>query len=185
MSVGALFEFVHRPFLTAGDIGMPAGMWAAQGVVEGDLSLGTRTLTHAFQVIPTSSNSNFYSLDQIYMSDVSLNDEAVIETTGLDVLFPKEGPTLSARFWRVALNSVVGTGPLLSVTSLGGSIVPKIFLGQPSRDPSLSALLIASIANNGADEDGFVCFLQGYFWSPGAMNTPGGLKRPIDGLYSG
>jgi len=186
MSVGDSFAFATRPFDQLGDLGMPAGYWAVYGEVVSDETGGTRTLTHLFQVLPGISNSNFYSIEQVDAHDLAGEGEFVIETTGMDAIFPEfQGAASNAHFWRINLTDVSLTGPQIFAMNLTNSVdVRGLFLGQPSRNPSLSALLIATIDNPAGNNFNFNCKIQGYFWAPGAMNTPGGLKRPPNGLFS-
>lgn len=180
MSVGALFEFYHRPYASGGDIGFPAGIWVADGQVTGDGLGGTRSIVHAFQVLPGISNSNIYSLEQVDANDVGLKTEWTLVVGGMDQHAP--GASLITprnTFYRFTLNDVSNTGPVLSCTSPN---VQSVFLGQPSRNASFSALLTATIEDAVA-EDTFSVKLQGYFWTPGAMNTTGGLKRPPFSIY--
>jgi len=184
VSVGAAFEFVTRPFATRGDIGYPAGMWAVLGSVTQDESGGTRTLTHLFQVLPDISNSNFYNIEQIDAYDSSGQGRWALETTGMDALFlGQQDAAANSRFWRLGLIDISAAGPQVFASELVDAAWRPLFLGQPSRNPSLSALLIATLDNEALNPGTFYCRIQGYFWAPGAMNTVGGLKRPEWSLY--
>jgi len=184
VSVGAAFDFVTRPFQFAGELGFPAGIWAVAGEVAQDESGGSRTLTHLFQVLPGISNSNFYNIEQIDAYDSSGNPVWALETTGMDAVFPTQNAAFNSRFWRHALIDISATGPqVVAEAWVDSASRAPLFLGQPSRNPSLSALLIATIDNEALNPGTFYCRIQGYYWGPGAMNTPGGLKRPNESLW--
>lgn len=184
MSVGATFEYQLLPFAAENVPGNPGGLWAINGEVEGDASGGTRSLTHLFQVLPGISNSNFYSIEAMDMSDTDLTSiVCVVQANSMGAIFPgQQTAALNQRFRRIILTSVAAIGgPQVTLPNWERHLVTPWFLGQASRNPSLAGLLVATVQNT--DGEAFRCRLEGYWWPPGAMNAVGGLKRPLGSLY--
>jgi len=184
MSVASTMEYQLRPFAAERIPGNPGGLWAVHGVVVGDASGGVRSMTHLFQALPTISNSNFYSIEQIQINDTNVETTAVIlQINSMDAIFPRfELAANTQRFWDIPMvNIAIPGGPQVSAMEWDRQRQTPWFVGQASRNPSLAALMVLTTANN--DGARINATVQGYWWPPGAMNEEGGLKRPVGSIY--
>jgi len=184
MSVGASFEYALRPFASDFLPGSPGGIWGLNGEVEGDASGGVRSLTHLFQVLPTIQNSNFYSIEQVDVSDtLTTQTQIILQANGMDAIWPgQQTAALNQVFRRMQLTDISGIGGPQVASKRWEQVASRPwFIGQPSRNPSLSALFVATVDN--ADSEVLRVRLQGYWWPPGAMNEVGGLKRPLGSIF--
>jgi len=184
MSVLGSFSYQLRPFAAEREPGNPGGLWALGGTVQGDVSGGVRSLTHLFQALPSISNSNFYSIEQISIQDTAVEiTQAILQVNSMDAIFPNlAGAATNQKFWRVTMVDVsFAGGPQVSCLEWERQRQTPWFLGQASRNPSLAALLVVTVPNS--DGERITCTVQGYWWPPGAINDEGGLKRPVGSLF--
>lgn len=174
-----------RPFRAYADPGLPAGYWVVHVGILGDASGGAAQQFLEFSRVGTSRPSQMYSLEALVI-DQSINPQsepfdsyALMEILRFDQL-PAQGGT-GAQFWWYGLHlKDIGGQRIGAAIQQEAGYLP-IFLGAPDKQLLGSFILIEHNNFNGAI---FSVKAEGYFWNPGAINAPGGPRRPIDGLYS-
>jgi len=61
------------------------------------------------------------------------------------------------------------------------NLLLPIFMGQPNKGIVPSGPLVEKV---NLDADRMSVKMGGYYWGPGAINSNGGPKRPLTGLYA-
>jgi len=182
MSITSTMRYYTRPFNQDPFIGSPGGLWVAVGEVTGDASGGKRQLNWNVTG-PNNVNALYYSLEDLLCSDDAAGVRASMTIRGLD---PTPFPDLGSitRSYAIALVPITDQiGFSQSVPAIGSfNARPNLFMGRPATDPIVSNQLSFDIPNSNTD----VWFVRvsGYWWWQGAINAPGGFRKPPDGLYS-
>jgi len=159
--------------------GLPQGIWAGAVRVVGNASGGEANAQINFALATMASlNPNHYSLEQFQVEDGGGADvEYQIITSNMAAPFAIDG-SQGLRFTVPALDitGLVDTGP-----EVNKMVLPRgIYLGR-QRLPGVAASIVAQRTNTLNVVTSFT--VMGYFWEPGALNSPGGLKKPADGLW--
>jgi len=177
MSVVTLTIPVQRPWRGYDDPGLPVGMWVSQGVVTGDASAGQMAITTVFRPEGARVSGRFFNVEQVEAQISPSNSNGVfffladMDTVGDTVMVDRQWGGI------LASNSSVGI--------LRHERLPPLpwFLGAPRRDTgSFSSQFQVGTPN--VDLSTWLVTLQGYIWEPRSMMAQGGLRRPIDSLYS-
>lgn len=177
MSVTQSSVMAIRPFRGYADTGLPAGFWVFENVVVGDGSGGVAEVAVQFQAGGRSAPSLYWSLEQInvHSTDNATTRQVQMLVSNMDPI-PPLGPAINlARAWALTL----------AITPVTSALVDRdnpapVFLGAPRDNALESSLRIADTNTLGAV---LTLHAQGYFWSPGGINSEGGIRRPADGLY--
>ena len=165
------------------DHGLPVGIWYAHPQVTGDASGGTVTILILFQPFAGPTNGQFYSLEQL---SARINSEAANRAmsvrsvnfgTGLGSGQPGQLNIEHAAFMDVT--AVVASGLALSDPRHLRAF-NRVFLGRPVQ--GAAAQFNIAMTNIGAGVSLDVTAM-GYVWNPGAINSPTGIRRPVESLW--
>ena len=166
-------------------MGLPLGHWTASAGSEGDASGGDMTFQHIFSNPANNlGDSNLYSIEQ-FSHGCSLNTPtaAVLRIRGMDsgvgtVAVPDDPID---RAYALDFDSVNVSAAFRATSRPNGY---KIWVGRYQGIPTDFGDMLYSIQNIGVGETMTLTF-YGYFWSPDAVNAPGGIRKPPGDIYSG
>jgi len=181
MSIIRIANFFRRPWTqVAWGPGGPAGLWTLAGASEGDASGGDATWLHTFSTAGISTqDTNFYSIEQVmFTTSTAATRQTTVEIANMDIdVLPATATPIVSRYLFDTVSD--GNDGVVPATQIN----PKIFIGR-WRDRALGGAGTIAIrsANPGAAAT-YDVKVQGYWWGPGAMNAPGGLIRPPNGIY--
>lgn len=168
-----------RSFRGYADVGLPAGMWHFRLSGLGDATGGILAVLARFQVTGSPSPSQLWSLEQLMVNSTTSSTviDARFLVENMD-LVPEMGSTgaLSDTYALLLEPDTFGVALRRNLAQL------PLFMGQPI-DNSLNSGFQVNVPN--VDGLSLAMRAQGYFWTPGAINSLGGVRRPVDGLYSG
>jgi len=183
MAITRTLRFMTRPWsIPAGDPGLPAGHWVAAGSQPGDASGAPYTWQHIFAA-PASElgdPSSLYSIEQVMlMVTVAANDSVELTVLGMDAgVFDDVGlPVTCGYTFSLANNGV-------SACDQFGDFGLPIWLGRHAGTPTTVAIMNLRLNTNPGAVEVFRVKVQGYYWSPEAVNAPGGLRKPLGGIYT-
>jgi len=168
-----------RPFRGYEDPGLPQGFWHFRLAALGDATGGQLSVAIRFQIVGRPSPSQLWSLDQLMINSTTSSTaiSARLQVVNMDQV-PAMGSTgaLSDTYSMELSPDTFGVALRRQLCQL------PLFVGQPI-DNNLNAGLQIDVPNVNALS--LNVRAQGYFWGPGAINAPGGVRRPVDGLYAG
>lgn len=182
MTVSQDFPITRRPFRGDPRPGSPIGIWASHSGVLGDATGGFLRNIVRFQQILSPATSLLFSLDELVIgtnfNTLGNTLAGLMEVLGMDLL-PQNGSTgaqLTIYPFTLIPFGAQRIGNGLDINS----IRLPLYLGQPIK--LASSRLLFEIANEVAQ----ILSIKagGYYWEAASINTPGGPRRPIDGLYS-
>jgi len=181
VSVQLLVPIQHRPFRGYDDPGLPNGIWIVQSSVLGDASGGNMILDVVFKdgSLPVPESSLMYNLEQVnVVTSTGGTSSCSVNPSNWDELSPGFTGGVST-VWGYLLSAL----DALNVTASRGlwSNVTPWFLGQVRKNTT-NTIVRFQLLNGGATTDLSVK-AEGYFWGPGAINAPGGPRRPTDSIY--
>jgi len=168
-----------RSFRGYEDPALPAGYWFVRSAILGDASGSLMSLDIRFSTTNEPANSLMYSLEQynVNVSRVVFLD-ARLDIGNFDPA-PSQASTGSVtHFYAFFLTTDPAVSGRAALNLRDHSFLP-LFLGSPNKffgtelGTDMENVLGTSMAVNA----------QGYFWTPGARNAPGGPQRPPNGLY--
>lgn len=181
MSITQLLTFTRRQWSMPQDPGRPSGHWIAAGTDEGDGTGGTFTWQHIFAQ-PSSGLGDphsLYSIEQLMMTQSILAaNDCLLQILNMDV---GSGPLVEGgipclyQFDMEKDGSLNASLPAVQVNT-------RIWVGRFAGRPT-DAGQVTVVTDNPGAADVFRVKLQGYWWSPEAVNAPGGLRLPRDGIY--
>lgn len=178
--MSVLFRTPYSPRAWRGydDPGLPVGMYIAYGVVLGDASGGRQEVEIEFKRANAAVSGNHYNIEQmnVFVAGTVTTLDLKIQAINFERL---QNFMIGERIWRYDLSSdgsaaVAGSNQAISFP------LPK-FLGQGSIVPGEASTFTCSV--NNVLSNLLSVAVQGYIWEPRSMMAPGGLRRPIDGLY--
>ena len=169
-----------RPFRGSEDPAMPAGWWAAKSSVLGDVSGSLMSLDIRFSSATEPATSLMYSLEQ-YNVNVSRATALFCRLdVGLFDGFPTQASTGSVvTFYAFVLTTDPSASGRAGMDPRDSAFLP-LFLGAPQKD---TTVVLGTDMDN-VDATSLSVFAQGYFWTPGAINAPGGPQRPATSVYA-
>ena len=188
MTLNVSMRFQRRAWATpqivlGGDQGLPLGYWTATAESEGDGSGGDLTFQHIFSA-PSNGlgDSNLYSIEQV-MIRTTLSGLSSMELViqGMD---PGTGdPSLPTTpvdcHYAVDLDV---TDQAVATRAMSRPNGYKIWVGRYDGIPTDFGDMRLRGDNPGvSDKSG--CKFQGYFWAPGAINSPLGIRKPQGDIY--
>lgn len=185
MTIALSLIFTRRRWTFPNIPGMPAGAWVAAEGSEGDASGGDITFQHIFENVSNQlGDSNFYSLEHIMVNNTSSSGGAAgIRIRGMDPGAGQISPILQPITTDMAF-------PLQSNGSAASSQFsiepknqnPRRWIGTfHGLDTEFGDVIV--ITQNPTATDIVTVKLEGYWWTPDAINAPGGLRRPPGALY--
>jgi len=185
VSIAHSMRFTRHSWAMPNVPGFPTGVWSASADDEGDASAGIISFQHIFR--NTSNNlgdTNLYNIEAVMCAAAVSTQNAIrLAINGMD---PGTGqistPLPIDRIYQYALESVdTGAGFTRALSALQGNV--PIWVGTyAGLDTDLGDM---TIALENSDGDRVLTAVYGYFWSPDAVNAPGGIQRPPNGLWRG
>ena len=181
MSITRALKFVRRPWNTPQLPGLPDGYWVAAGSAVGDASGGEFTWQHIWAQPSTGLGdpSSFFSVEQWSMT-VNIATDRVVEVlvSGMD---PDTGiaPDVTHSYFLI-FRLLAGVNNCALADDGGAN--QKLWIGRYG-DPSTGAGVLNLATPNTTASNFFRVKVQGFYWGPGAMNAPGGIIRPPNGIY--
>ncbi len=189
MSIAQSFLFQRRQWstpqaLTPGDLGLPAGYWSCSGQDEGDGSGGDMTFQHIFSnPINGLGDGNLYSIEQLTISStVSNTSSMLLQINGMDsgtgrVATPDDPVD------REYLIDMDISSQATNVRAISRPNGYKIWVGRYQGLPTDLGDMILRVSNP-TGSDTIAAVIQGYYWTPGAVNAPGGIRKPIGDVFA-
>lgn len=165
------------PFRTPPNPSQPAGLWTSQLTAIGDASGGDLFLITEVNLLTEPFSALMLTIEQIMLTDTSNAGRTwTMEATGFEEHDPVGNRNVIYDFVTSA------TGPT-SATALNqsGTILKPIFLGRCDRTSGQDSSI--RVITDNIDVFTFRQDLWGYFWTPDAMNAPGGPQRPPGALF--
>jgi len=184
MSIAFSLIFTRRRWTMPGAAGMPAGLWVAGNDDEGDASGGNQSFQHIFENVSNGlGDSNYYNLEEVMVSTSNTTAIACrVAITGMDP-GTSRSPILQPvdQFWTFRMLTDDTSSPKKSIAGLEGTILP-IWIGTFKGFDTEFGDILVSLTNVTASDRTQVK-LQGYWWTPDAINAPGGMRRPPGSVY--
>jgi len=167
----------QRPWRGYDDPGLPVGMYVAQNAVTADASGGRMTVIFNFRNEGSAASGRYYNIEQI---EAQHTGGSAVNVFLIAVNWDLVGPAgLINREWAARTrNGASG----LSALSTDTVFPVPIFLGITSPVASLAAQL--QIGTDNTNGTAFTTTIQGYIWEARSVLSEGGLRRPMDSLYS-
>jgi len=175
VTISATTRLAFLPFASPSDP-FPAGIWASQQTVIGDASGGEAVIVHEVITLTEPFSALMLTIEQILLDDARTTEQEWL----MEIIGFEEHNPVGNNNMLVALNTRVTIG---TVTALGMRDLLRrpIFLGRCDRTSGQASQISLRTTN----DDGFAMrdALFGYYWTPGAMNAPGGPQRPPGSLF--
>lgn len=165
-------------------MGYPAGHWSAAAESEGDASGGNLTFQHIFRN-PSNEfgDSNYYSIEQLMLSSaVSGNTSGRLFIQGMDAWtgdVSNPNNPISQQY-AIDLDVTDESTPQRAMSRPNGY---KIWVGTYQGLPTDLGDMILLIDNPGVSA-GIAFKVLGYYWTPDAINAPGGIRKPPGDIYA-
>lgn len=175
MTVNATELVRFRQFRGYEDPSLPLLYWAATVSVVGDGSGGQRQLSMIFNPSTAPRPPLFYSLEQLTIFDSDNNAKAgVLEAINLDDV---GGITMIMTRVMPLVAGLTQSGPtVVDLEAIQGYYIGgAVDAGTETRLGFRSTNVTGTV---------LVANAQGYAWGPRSILAPGGLQRPVQGLYS-
>jgi len=175
VTVTATTRLAFLPFASPGGP-FPDGIWTSQLTGIGDASGGDLILVHEVITLTEPFSALMLTLEQLLLDDTQ-NSTAnwLMEAIGFEEHNPIGNNNLLLHF---ATQNSVGAADALDIANL---MRKPLFLGRADRASGQDSSISLRTGNvNGAS---FRDSLFGYYWTPGAMNVPGGPQRPPGSLF--
>jgi len=177
MSVTVTGRVRFLPFRTLPIPGQPAGIWTSQITAIGDASGGTIFMITEVFLLAEPFAALVLTIESMMLTatvDTSLVWQ--MEATGFEEHDPVGNRNVIYHF------QTTGGGPS-TLTTLRPDQLPKrpIFLGRCDRTSGQDSSIRMLVQN--VNIITFRHDLFGYYWTPDAMNAPGGPQRPPGALF--
>lgn len=162
--------------------GFPTGVWTASADDEGDASGGQITFQHIFRNTSNNLGDNqLYNIEHVMChSQGVIRNFLAVRITGMD---PGTGqvstPEPIDRQYNLPLNLHDDGLSLLALDAREGTV--PIWVGTFSGPDTDFGDVRMALDNE--DSTRVQVALYGYYWAPAAVNAPGGIQRPPNGLW--
>jgi len=160
------------------DKALPSGVWYAQGAVIGDATGGHAEVEIVLNAASVRRSGFLYSLELSLPTTTQAGDKTFrMNSLNLDVL----GPGLTNPIQKAFVQFMDNNGSVENPNAAAQvrDMHPSLFLGGQGGTATAAALQ-GQIDN--VDTETFGWYATGYVWNPEAMNAPGGLRRPFNGV---
>lgn len=186
MSITRALRFTRRAWAQLPIPGYPGGTWVGGGNDVGDASGGSMNWQHIFSS-PSAGlgDNNFYSIEQLSVSStLAVAQGFMVRILNMDPdTAPDNGTNPHLAVPCSYAGDLIVAGSAVSTISLElNKINVKIWVGRFAGIFTDTGDMLVQTDNPGANEN-IRCKVQGYWWTPEAMNAPRGLIRPPDGIY--
>lgn len=178
MSVTATGSLKTRPYSGFIEKGLPVGIWTGEVQVVANGTGGTSIARINFQEATLSRFYWFLSLEQLMIKSVNAADFTLrMRTQNLDENFSNDP------VWGIRMQAIEVSTPNSAIEHSDANMFLKAtFLGRV-RFKETTSFIAWDMAN--VNGEVLTVLAQGYIWEPDAVNAPGGLRRPAQGLYGG
>lgn len=184
MSLALSTRFTRHSWAMPAVPGFPLGVWSASNDDEGNNTGGVLSFQHIFRNTSNGlGDTNLYNIEHVMASSMDAgNTGCKLTINGMDpgtgqLTFPPRPidrvymypmvPDDTGVLFRSSIEPSKGTVPIWVGTYDG----PDTDLGD----------MLLSFQN--IDSARIVVAVYGYYWAPGAVNAPGGIQRPPNGLW--
>lgn len=189
MTINLSMNFQRRSWssprtLRGQNAGFPAGHWSAAAESEGDMTGGNLTFQHIFRNASNQlGDSNFYSIEQVMLStSVAGITGGRLFINGMDAwtgdVSNPDNPI--SRNYLIDLDVSDESTPQRAISRPNGY---KIWVGTYQGVPTDLGDMILLLDNPGASL-GVAFSVYGYYWTPDAINAPGGIRKPPGDIYA-
>jgi len=177
VSVTQIGRLTFLPFRTPPNASQPAGIWTSQITVLGDASGGNVFANHEVILLTEPFSALMLTLEQIHLTDTTNASVTwLFEATGFEEHDPVGNRNVLIHF------AVIGGGPEAATALLPtNSLRRPVFLGRCDRTSGQDSTM--RVIRSNVDAASFRSDLFGYYWTPDAMNAPGGPQRPPGSLF--
>lgn len=184
MSIAHTTRFTRHAWAFPPVPGLPSGVWSASNDDEGDASGGIISFQHIFR--NTSNNlgdTNLYNIEQVVCgTQNTFLTAARLTINGMD---PGTGQVSSPRpvdrIFQYPLDDVVtGSGFQRAIPADKGTV--PLWVGTYSGVDTDLGDMIFALGNPGGGSR-VIFAVYGYFWAPGAVNAPQGIRRPEGSIW--
>jgi len=175
MTISGTTRLAFLPFRSPGGA-FPDGIWTSQLTVIGDASGGDVVLVHDVITLTEPFSALMLTLEQLTVDDGESSARGyLLQAIGFEEHNPIGNNNLLINFV-----TVDGVG---SVSCLGpeGLLRKPVLFGRCDRTSGQDSSI--SVRTPNVDGGSFRDALWGYYWGPGAMNEPGGPRRPPGSLF--
>jgi len=174
MAVITTADIGYRPDAGRPDPGLPARIWQVSEESTGDASGGENIIQVNLKAAGVGPG-NLFSLERLAMrSNLDAETVGKVNLAGMEVFTPGN----DVPQWRVTvLADPTGGLALMELKDAN----PRLFMGQGATAGTAGTMSL-SFANT--DTEVIRIVAMGYMWTPGSMNTVGGLRRPAQGFFS-
>lgn len=182
MSIALAVPATVRPFAGFDELWYPIGTWLAVLSVLGDASGGLMTVNIRMQNAGANAAALYWSLEQLMVNSTVAGPRSVrLQIVNMDP-FPIQPSTGALNDnYHVLLDDAGGTSAAENMRLQDSQAGLPLFLGRPQPDGNNAGLAVDDANVTGTS---LGVRAQGYVWSARSIVAPGGLRRPIDGLYS-
>lgn len=176
MAVATTTRIQNRPFRAFEDPGLPQGLWVAATTLSGDASGGLANIQVLFQLSAEPLSGLYYNLEQWSFSDDGIDSGGPdIEVNVVNLDFVTPATPIAQWSWGSVRH--IGAG---KPGNSSNSMPRPLFLGTPNAPGNTAQVIFGTDNVNGSF---YRCVAQGYIWGPRSVLAPGGLRRPVDGIY--
>lgn len=177
MSVVGVGTIAPRMWRGYDDPGLPAGAYIASGFVLGDGSGGVVEVTFPFKPAGQASSARFYNIEQLsaLYTITAQGVRGYIRSVGFEDI-----ATISSPEQQFAYAMPTSLPAAIAAADIQQQL--PIFLGQSVRFFAGNSRVDIGTANAGIVTI-LTVTMQGYVWDTRSIMAPGGLRRPVEGLY--
>lgn len=174
VSVEAEAVILWRPWLyDQVDRGLPSAVWYAQGAVVGDVSGGHAEVVIVLNAAAATRTGRSWSVEVSLPTTTNAADAQFrVNSLNLDFI-GQPGQPIQKAFTQLLVADGNLENPVTAC--LVRDIRPSFYLGAQG-----AATAAARLQGQFSNVDGkvFGWYAAGFEWAPGAVNAPGGLRRP-------
>jgi len=183
MSIAHTTRFTRHAWAMPDVPGLPSGVWTASNDNEGDATGGLITFQHIFRNQSNNLGDNqLYNIEQVMIaSQDPAQSGAKLTIRGMD---PGTGqpssPNPIDRVWFYDLANTDSLSGFQNATPPDETTIP-VWVGTYSGPDTALGDVIVALEN--VDSVRVLVAIYGYYWAPSAVNAPGGIQRPPNGLW--
>lgn len=173
MTIITIAQVEYRADQGFNEPGLPTAIWRVSERAIGDVSGGLNILQINLkgQVEPVGE---FFSLEELNLENETIGGDApILGLEGMEVW----GPGLIIRRWAIPDVEVVGGSDHMVELRRAH---PKLFIGRAAGNTTSGTISVTVVNTNTED---LVVAMAGYVWSPRSILTPGGIRRPMSGMF--
>lgn len=176
MSVAITARIDYRIGSAFADPGLPSGVWWGESSILGDASGGFANVQLLLQLAGDPLSARMFTVEQIMARiNAATATQVRIATTNMGNLVTNRPMTVRA--W---VEPMISDGISNSATGLSVPLRP-IWLGAATTR-GVEGSIRGEIPNPGVGVT-LIVWMSGFMWEPGALNSPGGVRRPLENIF--